>query len=164
MVGEFPSTPSPGTQPGPDASIKKLAGYDDQYRLRAGDCRVIYEVMDGQPLTIQSRCQPPTIYYTMVEIWCNMRGVALNIKNEEVERLAAEVARMTGESKTEAVRRALTERRQRLAYRISPSDREGHALRFLEREVWPRIPEDQLGRRLSRSEEDEILGYGPEGV
>jgi antitoxin VapB len=100
----------------------------------------------------------------MVEIWCNIRGVALNIKNEEVERLATEVARMTGESKTEAVRRALTERRQRLAYRISPSNREGHALRFLEREVWPRIPEDQLGRRLSRSEEDEILGYGPEGV
>ena len=55
-------------------------------------------------------------------------------------------------------------RRQRLAYRISPGDRAGHALRFLEREVWPRIPEDQLGRRLSRGEEDEILGYGPEGV
>jgi antitoxin VapB len=90
--------------------------------------------------------------------------MALNIKNEEVERLATEVARMTGESKTEAIRRALAERRQRLAYRISPGGLEAHALRFLEREVWPRIPEDQLGRRLSRSEEDEILGYGPEGV
>ena len=88
----------------------------------------------------------------------------MNIKNEEVERLATEVARMTGESKTEAIRRALAERRQRLAYRIAPGDREAHARRFLEREVWPRIPEDQLGRRLSRSEEDEILGYGPEGV
>lgn len=90
--------------------------------------------------------------------------VALNIKNDEVERLAAEVAHMTGESKTEAIRRALAERRQRLAYRISPGDRRAQALRFLEHEVWPRIPEDQLGRRLSRSEEDEILGYGPEGV
>ena len=91
--------------------------------------------------------------------------MALNIKNDEVERLAAEVARMTGESKTEAIRRALAERRQRLAYRVSPGDREAHALRFLEREVSPpRIPADQLGRRLSRSEEDEILGYGPEGV
>ena len=90
--------------------------------------------------------------------------MALNIKNEEVERLATEVARMTGESKTEAIRRALVERRQRLAYRISPADREAHALRFLESEVWPRIPEDQFGRRLSRSEEDQILGYGPEGV
>ena len=90
--------------------------------------------------------------------------VALNIKNEEVERLAAEVAHMAGESKTEAIRRALAERRQRLAYRISSGDREAHALRFLEREVWPRVPQDELGRRLSRSEEDEILGYGPEGV
>jgi antitoxin VapB len=90
--------------------------------------------------------------------------MALNIKNDEVERLAAEVARMTGESKTEAIRRALTERRQRLTYRISPGNREARALRFLEREVWPRIPADQLGRALSRSEEDQILGYGPEGV
>ena len=32
----------------PDASIKKLAEYDDRYRLRVGDYRVIYEVMDGQ--------------------------------------------------------------------------------------------------------------------
>jgi antitoxin VapB len=91
-------------------------------------------------------------------------SVALNIKNDEVERLAAEIARMTGESKTEAIRRALAERRQRLAYRISSGDRHAHALRFLEHEVWPRIPEDQLGRGLSRREEDEILGYGPEGV
>lgn len=90
--------------------------------------------------------------------------MALNIKNAEVERLATELARLTGESKTEAIRRALAERRQRLAYRISPSDREGQARRFLEREVWPRIPEEQLGRCLSRSEEAEILGYGPQGV
>jgi antitoxin VapB len=91
-------------------------------------------------------------------------AVALNIKNEEVERLAAEVARMTGESKTEAIRRALAERRQRLAYRVSPGGREAHALRFLEHEVWPRIPADQLGRRLTSSEEDQILGFGREGV
>ncbi len=31
-----------------DADVKKLAGYDDRYRLRVGDYRVIYEVMDGQ--------------------------------------------------------------------------------------------------------------------
>lgn len=93
-----------------------------------------------------------------------MFSMALNIKNDEVERLATEVARITGESKTEAIRRALAERRQRLAYRVSPSGRHTRALRFLEYEVWPRIPPDQLGRRLSRDEEDEILGYGPEGT
>ena len=32
--------------------------------------------------------------------------MALNIKNPDVERLAAEVADLTGESKTEAIRRA----------------------------------------------------------
>jgi antitoxin VapB len=90
--------------------------------------------------------------------------VALNIKNDEVERLAAEVARITGESKTEVIRQALVERRQRLAYRINPADRQTRALHFLEREVWPRIPADELGRRLTTDEEDEILGYGPEGT
>jgi hypothetical protein len=30
--------------------------------------------------------------------------------------------------------------------------------------VWATIPKEELGRRLSRAEEDEILGYGPDGV
>jgi antitoxin VapB len=41
--------------------------------------------------------------------------MALNIKNPHVESLAAEVARLTGESKTEAIRRALEIRRAELA-------------------------------------------------
>jgi mRNA interferase RelE/StbE len=32
----------------PDANVKKLSGYDDRYRLRVGDYRVIYEVKNGQ--------------------------------------------------------------------------------------------------------------------
>jgi mRNA interferase RelE/StbE len=32
----------------PDADVKRLSGYDDRYRLRVGDYRVLYEVMDGQ--------------------------------------------------------------------------------------------------------------------
>jgi mRNA interferase RelE/StbE len=32
----------------PDANVKKLAGYEDRYRLRVGDYRVIYEIMDDQ--------------------------------------------------------------------------------------------------------------------
>jgi antitoxin VapB len=90
--------------------------------------------------------------------------MALNIKNDEVERLASEVARLAGESKTEAIRRALAERRQRLAYRVSATDRQARARRYFEEEVWPRIPADQLGRRLSKDEEDGILGYGAEGA
>jgi antitoxin VapB len=89
--------------------------------------------------------------------------VPLNIKNGEVERLAAELARLTGESKTEAIRRALQERRRRL--KGGPiRDRRRRLLRFLEQKVWRTLPASQLGRRLSRVEEDEILGYGPGGV
>ena len=47
-------------------------------------------------------------------------NVALTIKNAEVERLAAEVAALTGESKTQAIRVALEERRRRLSDRHRP--------------------------------------------
>lgn len=89
--------------------------------------------------------------------------MALNLKNAEVERLAAEVAKLTGESKTEAIRRALEERRRRLK-RASTDERRARLLRFLQSSVWPTIPKRALGRRLSREEEDAILGYGPGGV
>ena len=89
--------------------------------------------------------------------------MALNIKNSEVERLAADVVRLTGESKTEAIRRALEERRGRLRS-ASGDTRRARVLRFLEKKVWPTVPESQVGRRLTRAEEDEILGYGPGGV
>ena len=78
-----------------------------------------------------------------------LRVMALNIKSVEVERLVDEVSRQTGESKTEAVRRALLERRQRLAHRIDASDRRLRARRFLEREVWPRVPDHERGRRVT---------------
>ena len=89
--------------------------------------------------------------------------MALNIKHAEVERLAAEVARLTGESKTETIRRALDERRRRLKGR-SPEQRRARILAFLEKRVWATLPESERGRRLTRAEEDEILGLGPDGV
>jgi antitoxin VapB len=87
--------------------------------------------------------------------------MALNLKNAEVERLAAEVSRLTGESKTEAIRRALEERRRRLK---GIDRRRGRVLSLLERRVWPTLPATERGRRLTRAEEDDILGYGPSGV
>jgi antitoxin VapB len=89
--------------------------------------------------------------------------MALNLKNREVERLAAEVARLTGETKTEAIRKALEERRRRLKT-VVPSERRERILRLLRRRVWPTIPRSELGRRLSQAEEDAILGYGKEGM
>lgn len=90
--------------------------------------------------------------------------MALNIKNTEVERLAAEIASLTGESKTEAVRRALEERRARLRVRVTQAGRQDRVRRFLEREVWSRVPEDQKGRPPDKAERERILGYSEEGV
>jgi antitoxin VapB len=90
--------------------------------------------------------------------------MALNIKNPDVERLAAEVADLAGESKTEAIRQALEERRRRLVLRVGRKDRRADVMRVLERDIWPNIPRRMLGRRLSRAEEDRILGYGSRGV
>ncbi len=90
--------------------------------------------------------------------------MALNIKNAEVERLAAEVAALAGESKTEAIRRALEDRRQRLAFQAFGEDRGARLARFLSGEVWPHVPAAERGRRWSKAAEESLLGYGPEGV
>jgi len=90
--------------------------------------------------------------------------MALNIKDPETEKLAAEVAAITGESKTRAVKVALQERKQRLAVRIVNRDRTDELRRFLAQEVWPRVPRKVLGKRITRREREAILGYGPEGV
>ena len=90
--------------------------------------------------------------------------MALNIKNATVEALVAEVATMTGESKTEVIRRAVMERRERLDLQYPQRDRAARLLRFLEREVWPLVPPELLGHGISQAEQDAILGYGPEGV
>ena len=88
----------------------------------------------------------------------------LNIKNREVERLVGEIAALTGESKTEAVRKALQERRSRLAFCETSENRAARLRRFLEQVVWPAMPEGELGKRLSREEEEEILGFGADGA
>ena len=90
--------------------------------------------------------------------------MALNIKDPETEKLAAEVAAITGESKARAVKVALQERRQRLAVRVVRRDRAEELRRFLAEEVWPQVPQRLLGKRVTRREREAILGYGPEGV
>ena len=90
--------------------------------------------------------------------------MALNIKDPEAERLAAEVARMTGDTKTGAIRSALADRKERLEYRIGRRDRRKELLRILEEEIWPAVPRSVIGRRIPKREEERILGYGPEGV
>jgi len=82
--------------------------------------------------------------------------MALNIRNREAERLAAELARATGETKTEAVTRALRDRLSRL--------RRERSRRRLADEL------DEIALHcaalpvLDRRSADEILGYDRHGV
>ncbi|HHB90634.1 MAG TPA: protein transcription factor [Anaerolineae bacterium] len=89
--------------------------------------------------------------------------MSINIKNPEVETLLNYIVEQTGETKTEAVRVALLERYQRLVHQAVSLSREEHLRRFLE-EVWPLVPERERGRRLSKEEEETILGLGELGV
>ena len=89
--------------------------------------------------------------------------MALHIEDAEVERLVAKVAELAHESETEAVRRALAERMEKLA--VSDRTQKGESLiEFFEREIWPKIPPDVLGKPVTKAEVEGILGLGPDGV
>lgn len=82
--------------------------------------------------------------------------MALSIKNPRAEKLAADVAKVTGETMTEAVIRALEERLERLRGRRSRPN-----LRARLEEIARRcaaLP-DQDSRPM-----DELLGYGEDGT
>lgn len=84
--------------------------------------------------------------------------MALNIKNKEVEELASELARLTGESKTEAIRRALLERKAKLSRQRTSKGRQ-----ILEREIWTQIPEEFLGKGVAYQDHSDIMGWGSKG-
>ena len=83
--------------------------------------------------------------------------MALSFKDPETDRLAREVAKLTGESLTEAVRKALVERLHR--ERRRKSQERGLAERLLE-----------IGRHCAslpdfdKRSPDEIIGYDEHGV
>jgi antitoxin VapB len=82
--------------------------------------------------------------------------MALNIRNAETEKLAEALARLTGETKTEAVTQALRDRLSRL--------RRDRARRRLADEL------DEIARHCARLPvlnsrmPDEILGYDEHGL
>src|SRR5262249_60800991 len=71
-------------------------------------------------LLVRPACVVP--WYHLATFLPYGEKMALNIKDPEVEKLAAEIAAMTGESKTRAVKVALQERRQRLALKVVHRD------------------------------------------
>ena len=82
--------------------------------------------------------------------------MALSIKNESTEHLARQIARLTGESITEAIQKSLAERWQRLK-----AQHRNHALVAHIEDVLRRV--DALPALDSRSA-DEILGYDEIGL
>ncbi len=82
--------------------------------------------------------------------------MALNIRNAETERLAKQLSELTGETKTEAVRKAVRERLQRL-------QRERAGMRVAD-EL------DEIAQHyaalpvLDRRTAEEILGYDEHGL
>ncbi len=82
--------------------------------------------------------------------------MALSIKNPEADRLARELARVTGENLTEAVLRALRERLQRERGRRHGPDLFEEVRRIQERVA-------RLPVRDARTA-DEIIGYDERGL
>lgn len=80
------------------------------------------------------------------------------------ERLIQALAELTGEDPDEVVLHALEERMARLTGPASQTERKQKLLNMLESSVWRLGREGHLGDTISRDEEDQILGYGPEGV
>ncbi len=80
----------------------------------------------------------------------------LFIKNKSTEQLARQVASETGESLTEAIQKSLQERWERLKRR-----RKGDILTGQIEDLLRRV--DGLPNRDTRPE-DEILGYGEDGL
>jgi antitoxin VapB len=83
--------------------------------------------------------------------------MALNIKSPEADRLARELARITGESLTEAVTKSLRERLEREVGRAYEKERRLEGIREMQRVV-AELPvfDDRTP--------DEILGYDEYGL
>jgi len=79
--------------------------------------------------------------------------VALNIKDPETDRLVRELAAATGESITDAIRRAVGERLQRVRHR-----------RAAEPDLQAIILRGRARATIDQRPEEEILGYGPDGL
>lgn len=82
--------------------------------------------------------------------------MALNIRNSEAERLAAELAKQTGETKTEAVTKALRDRLARI--------RREKSLRRLVDELEEIAKHCSSLPVLDPRTADEILGYDRHGL
>lgn len=86
-------------------------------------------------------------------------------KDTETEKLAAEIAEMTGKTEAEAVREALREKKERLEIRSVPGKPQRDLREFFEKEIWPLLPEEELDQPpMSKKEVEDLLSYEEDGL
>jgi antitoxin VapB len=88
----------------------------------------------------------------VVRYACGGGGKSMIIRDPQTEALAAEVAALANETRTQVVRTALQERKERLQARKDRHARAQRIDRFLKNEAWPQIPGAVLGRPISKAE------------
>jgi hypothetical protein len=76
-----------------------------------------------------------------------------NVKSDRVATLLDRLTDATGESRVEALERALEER----LVHVRRRDRTARLRTWLETEVWPTLPEGARGRAPDETEQDELL-------
>ena len=79
----------------------------------------------------------------------------VNLKSDRVASLLEQLTQRTGETKVDAVSRALEERLQEL----KAKDRSAWTLTWLETAVWPNLSEAQRGHAPTKEEQEELLGF-----
>ena len=78
----------------------------------------------------------------------------VNLKSDRVALLLEQLTQRTGETKVEAVTKALEERLREL----EAKDRAARTLTWLRTTVWPNL-ETQRGQAPSKEEQEELLGF-----
>ena len=78
--------------------------------------------------------------------------------------LIRDLTQLTGEPEEIVVVRALEERLRRLTEPTSATERANRILAILESSLWRNMPASKLGTSNTREQQDQILGYGPEGI
>jgi len=78
--------------------------------------------------------------------------------------LVKEIGALTGEPKNIVILRALEERLPQAHSPVTATERAQRILNVLETSLWQNTSPSKLGGSIPREREDEILGYGPEGV
>lgn len=78
----------------------------------------------------------------------------ITINEPELERLVHEIAAELQLNEAEALTSIIRDHADYLK-------RRGAVMNWLQNDVWPNIPSEVRGKRITREEKAEILGYGP---